>query len=171
VIIMRKFVLLAALALTSAFALTACNNESDEPKAAAPVVQAAATKPTSPTDSEGWKKYLIQIVRANMQGMTADRPYPYLIPAGDDDAANAARQRQLENVQGTVARGVLPGNLIAFGGPDSGKTADIILTAFKDAQPGAFKKVIVLFIGDAADKDRVAQVLAPTGAEFRFVAM
>jgi hypothetical protein len=168
---MRTFVLAAALALTGALALTACNKQADESAAPATVVQAQATKPTSTTDTDGWRKYLIQIVKGNMTGMTADRPYPYLVPAGDDDAAVAGRQRQLENVQGTVARGVLPGNLLAFGGPESAKTADMIVTAFKDSQAGSFKKVIVLFIGDAADKDRVGQVLAPTGAEYRFVQM
>ena len=43
--------------------------------------------------------------------------------------------------------------------------------AFKDAKPGSFKDVIILFIGDQADQQRVDDVLKPTGATVRFVAM
>jgi hypothetical protein len=170
VITMRKFVFVATFAIASALALSACNSGGDADKAAAPAV-AEVAKPTSTTDTKAWSQYLGQIVRKNMQGMTADRPYPYLVPAGDDDAGNDGRARQLDNVKGTVARGVLPGNMLVFGGPASGKTADLIIEAFKDAQPGSFKNVIVLFIGDQADQQRVQDALAPTGATYRFVAM
>jgi hypothetical protein len=70
-----------------------------------------------------------------------------------------------------VARGVLPGNLLAFGGPSSATTADLIVAAFKDAKPGSFKDVIILFIGDQADEQRVTDALKPTGATIRFVVM
>ena len=93
------------------------------------------------------------------------------VPAGDDDASKAGYQRQLENVQDTVARGVLPGNLLAFAGPDSSKTADLIVAAFQGAKPGSFKGVIVLFIGDKADEQRVETAVNPTGATVRFVQM
>ena len=46
-----------------------------------------------------------------------------------------------------------------------------LVTAFKDAKPGSFKDVIVLFIGDQADEQRVTDALKPTGATIRFVAM
>ena len=74
-------------------------------------------------------------------------------------------------MQDTVARGVLPGNMLVFAGPDSAKTADLIIAAFKDAKPGSFKDVIVLFIGDKGDQERVTTALQPTGATVRFVAM
>jgi hypothetical protein len=106
-----------------------------------------------------------------MQGMKADRPYPYLVPGGDSEEAVAGRGRQLSNVQDTVARGVLPGNMLVFAGPDSAKTADLVGEAFKDAKPGSFKDVIILFIGDQADQQRVDDVLKPTGATVRFVQM
>jgi hypothetical protein len=66
---------------------------------------------------------------------------------------------------------VLPGNLLAFGGPDSAKTADFVISAFGKAQPGTFKGVIVLFIGDEADHQRVEDAIKPSGATFRFVQM
>jgi hypothetical protein len=168
---MRKLTLIAtALALTGCLALTACNKSGDGQQQASQQTQ-QLTKPTDPTDTKAWGAYLGQIVQGNMQGMSAPQPYAYMVPAGDTDDAKDSRDRQLSNVQDTVDRGVLPGNLLAFGGPDSGKTADLLTTAFKDAKPGSFKGVIVLFIGDKADEQRVDDVLKPTNATIRFVQM
>jgi hypothetical protein len=170
VITMRKLVFVATLAIAGTFALSACNKQDDSDQQAQQQVQ-KVSKPASPTDSAAWGKYLSQILSSNMQGMTADRPYPYLVPGGDDDKSVAERGRQLDAVTDTVLRGVLPGNLLAFGGPESAKTADLIIAAFAKAQPGTFKGVIVLFIGDEADHQRVEDAIKPSGAEFRFVAM
>jgi hypothetical protein len=169
VIIMRKFVLAASVALSAALALSACSKSEDTDTAT--TQEAAVSKPSSATDTKAWSQYFGQIVRKNMQGMTAERPFPYFVPAGDDQAGQDGRARQLENVQGTVARGVTPGNMLVFGGPESAKTADLMVDAFKGANAGSFKKVIILFIGDAADQQRVTEALAPTGAEVRFVQM
>ncbi|MGA0586376.1 hypothetical protein ACO2Q2_04475 [Dyella sp. KRB-257] len=166
---MRKFVLAATLALAGTVMLSACNKQGDGQQTAQQTQK--ATKPTDPNDTKAWNAYLGQIVTANMQGMSADRPYAYLVPAGDDADSQAKYGRQLEAVQGVVARGVLPGNMLVFAGPNSAKTADFITAAFKDARPGSFKDVIVLFIGDEADKQRVMDVLTPTSANIRFVAM
>jgi hypothetical protein len=166
---MRKFAFAATFALASVLALSACNKQDDSQQGTEQ--QAKATKPSDPNDTKAWNAYLGQIVQQNMQGMTADRPYPYLVPAGDSDDAKAMYDRQLQNVQDTVARGVLPGNMLVFAGPQSSKTADFIIAAFQGAKPGSFKDVIILFIGDAADKDRVIAALQPTGAKLRFVAM
>lgn len=167
---MRKFLLAASVALTASLALSACNKSEDTDQAATQQ-EAAVSKPTDPKDTKAWSQYFGQIVRKNMQGMTADRPFPYFVPSGDDQDGQDGRQRQLENVQGTVARGVTPGNMLVFGGPESAKTADLIVEAFKSAQPGSFKNVIILFIGDQADQQRVTDALTPTGATVRFVAM
>lgn len=164
---MYKYALLAAIAITG---LAACSQQDES--AQQPTEQVAAVaKPSDPNDSKAWNTYLGQIVSKNMQGMTAERPYPYLVPAGDSDDANALRQRQLEQVQDTVARGVLPGNMLVFAGPDSAKTSEFVGDAFKDAKAGSFKDVIVLVIGDAGDKDKVTATLQPTGATIRYVNM
>jgi len=165
---MRKFLIAATFALAGSLALSACNKQEDNQQN---TQQAAAPKPTNPNDAQAWNAYLGQIVQNNMQGMTAERPYAYLVPAGDDDDSQAKYDRQLQNVQDVIARGVQPGNLLALAGPSSAKTADFVTTAFQGAKPGTFKDVIVLFIGDQADKDRVTTALQPTGATVRFVAM
>ncbi|HET6545271.1 MAG TPA: hypothetical protein VFG55_00830 [Rhodanobacteraceae bacterium] len=167
---MRKLIAITALAFTSAWALSACNQDQKdtaEVQTAAEVV----VMPTSATDKAAWKKYLVSVVTGNMQGMTSRTPYMYFVPGGEDDVAVTDRGNQLENVSNVVARGVVPGNMMAFGGPDSAKTADLILEAFKDVQAGAFKGVIILFIGAQTDADRVKQALVNSGAEFRFVEM
>jgi hypothetical protein len=46
-----------------------------------------------------------------------------------------------------------------------------VVDAFKNANPGSFKDVIVVFIGDKADEQKVADAMKPTGATFRFVEM
>ncbi len=86
---MRKFALIAAVALTASLALSACGKHEESPKAGQQASQ-QATKPTDPNDTKAWNAYLGQIVQNNMQGMKADRPYPYLVPAGDSEEAVAA---------------------------------------------------------------------------------
>ena len=68
-----------------------------------------------------------------------------------------------------VGRGILPGNMIAFGSPDSTRLADGIVEAFKVARPNSLKDVRVLFIGAAADEQRVREAVAPSSADFVFV--
>jgi predicted small secreted protein len=167
---MRKFALIAAVALTATLTLSACNKQQDDQQGAQQQVQ-QAPKPTDPNDAKAWNAYLGQIVQKNMQGMTANQPYAYLVKTPSDDEAKAQNDRQLTSVQETVARGVLPGNLLAFAGPDSTTTADLLIAAFKDARPGSFKDVIILFIGAPADQQRVTDALKSSGAAVRFVAM
>lgn len=168
---MRKIFPLIALVCAAAFALSACN-ESDQSKpqeAAAEQKPAVLPLPANPADKAAWKQYLVSVVTANMQGVKSTRPYMYFVPAGDDDGARADRANQLDNVKTTVARGVLPGNMMAFGGPDSALTAALVTEAFKDAQAGSFKDVVVLFIGTPADGEAVKQALAGSAADVRFV--
>jgi hypothetical protein len=59
--------------------------------------------------------------------------------------------------------------MMAFGGPDSKRTADLIVEAFKSAGDGTLKGVIVLFVGAPGDSDRVKDGMGKSGAEYRFV--
>ncbi len=175
----RAFLLAALAALT----LAACGQSDEDKQKAAEAAAAAAANapvplPAPGADDAAWQKYLVSVVTRNMQGVKSSHPFMYYVPAGDSQAAQDARKSQLDNVATTVARGVLPGNLLAFGGPDSKLTADLIVAAFAgtpDGDPGAqeasFKDVIVLFVGAAADEQRVKDALAKSGAELRFVEM
>ncbi|MDA3915261.1 hypothetical protein [Oleiagrimonas sp.] len=168
---MRKLVMISMLALASVFALSACGKKTNVGQQSHQA--AKLTRPTNTTNKSVWQPYLIQVLQSGdtMKGMTGDRPYVYYVAGGDSDSDTAERGRQLGNVTDTLERGVLPGNLMAFAGPSSSKTADLMVSAFKDIKPGSLDKVIVVFIGDQADEQRVADVVKPTGAIFRFKQM
>ncbi len=136
---------------------------------AAPAEQAAAAPvaPATTGDSE-WKAYLSQVVDNNM-GTITNTPYIYYLPAETDPEFEAKYGRQLDQAKGAVARGVTSGNLIAFGSPSSAKIADLAVAAFQGAEADSFKGVRILFIGQAADSDRVQAAVAPSGAEYVFV--
>ncbi|MFS6695663.1 hypothetical protein WHL94_14230, partial [Staphylococcus aureus] len=91
---------------------------------------AAVTRPTDVNDTKAWQAYLGPLVQKNLQGMAAQQPYIYYVTAGQSDDDKAQNTRQLQNVQDTVTRGVTPGNLLAFTGPVSATTADMIVAAF-----------------------------------------
>lgn len=168
---MRKNLSFAVLALAMGLALGACdqNKQSAQQQAVAEQKPAVVAMPTNATDKAAWKQYLVSVVTANMQGVKSNHPYMYFVPAGDDDAAKADRENQLDNVKTTVARGVLPGNMMAFGGPDSALTSQLIVDAFAAASPGSFKEVVILFVGAPGDFDAVKNAVAASGAEARFV--
>ena len=173
---MKNCIRILFIALTGVLVLTACG-PSDEEKAKAAAAAAEAERlrpvpmPTDATDKKAWQTYLGKVVMNNMQGVKTNQPYMYFVPAGDTQDAQDARKSQLDNVSGTVSRGVLPGNMLAFGGPDSKLTGDLAVEAFKSASDGSFKGVVVLFVGAAADQDRVKEAMAKSGAEYRFIEM
>lgn len=162
---------LMILALTTAIGLGGCGKKSADAEKPAAEVQETVTMPSDPADTPAWKKYLASIVMQNMQGVKTNRPYMYFIPAGDSEKAVSDRANQLENVRGVVSRGVLPGNMMAFGGPDPKITADFAVQSFENAGAGTFKDVVVLIVGNPADADRVKAALTPSGAEVRFSEM
>ena len=173
---MNQWLRVISFAAFAALTLSACGpSEEEKQKAAAEAAAAEARKPvpmpTNTADTAAWKNYLGRVVMNNMQGVKTNTPFMYFVPAGDSQEIQDQRKNQAENVATTVARGVLPGNMMAFGGPDSKATADLIIDAFKDAREGSFKGVVVLFVGAAADQDRVKETVAKSGAEFRFVEM
>jgi len=136
-------------------------------KAEAPVAAAPKTAPAG-NDDNAWKEYLQDVIRHNMDGVT-DRVSPYYLPEQGGDDYQGKFDRQLQGVQEAVQRGVLPGNMLAFGSPDSAKIADLVIAAFKDSGAGSMKGVIVLFIGKPADNDRVKVAVMPSGATYKFV--
>jgi hypothetical protein len=139
----------------------------------APVAEAALVAPTG-SDDMAWKEYLGKVVGQNQAGVT-DRIFPYYLPmnsttpTAEDQDGKTQYDRQLDNVTAVVQRTVLPGNMLAFGSPDSTKMADLIVTAFAEPQPDALKGSQVLFIGSTADSARVQAAVEAAGAKFIFV--
>lgn len=159
---------LAACAMT--LVLSACDKQE---QAAAPTeqVEEVVALPAATAAPAEWKKYLAAVVMKNMQGVKSNRPYMYFVPGGDTGKDIIDRSNQLDNVSIAVSRGVLPGNMLAFGGPDSAITANLIIDSFNEAGAGTFKDVTVLFVGAQADTDRVKEALTSSGATYRFAEM
>ena len=154
--------------LLSLTVLAGC--EKAEEAAPPPAVLAAPTG----NDDMAWKDYLGKVVGQNQAGVT-DRTFPYYLPAdsstigeGDQDG-KSQYDRQLENVTMVVQRTVLPGNMLAFGSPDSARMADLIVAAFANPDPNALKGSQVLFIGKPADQARVQAAVEAAGAKYIFV--
>lgn len=160
--------LLPIALLLSSLVLAGCQKEEEAPAAPAELVAPAST------DDGEWKAYLGQVVGRNQAGVT-DRTFPYYLPMNADQPAEGDQDgkttfdRQLENVATVVQRTVLPGNMLAFGSPDSAKMADLIVMAFTDADPKALEGSQVLFIGKAEDSERVKAAVEAAGAKYIFV--
>ena len=157
-----------AVALFLLGALAGCK-KGEETAAVAPVAQLSAPKGT---DDKEWQAYLNQEIGKHMKLVT-DRQYTYYLSMNSDtpDASDGSSMysRQVENVTAVVQRTVLPGNMLAFGSPDSAKMADLIVASFTGAAPDALKGSSVVFIGNAADGARVKPVVEASGANFVFV--
>lgn len=154
--------------LISALFLSGCKKEEPVEAAPAPLVAPAST------DDNEWKAYLGQVIGRNQEGVT-DRVFSYYLPVDSDVPAEGDQDgktmfdRQLENVTVVVQRTVLPGNMLAFGSPDSTKMADLIVMSFTDADPSALAGSQVLYIGNAADSERVKAAVEAAGAKYVFV--
>ena len=163
---------IALLLLATTLGLSACESADDHGESAKKPA-AATVAPVAPAnaDDKAWKLYLQQVVSQNMAGVT-DRVFPYYLPADNATVQGDGRtafDRQAENVTAVISRTVLPGNMLVFGSPDSPRMADLITSAFSGAKPDALKGSQVLFIGKAADSDRVKPLVEASGAKYIFV--
>jgi hypothetical protein len=148
--------LLVAFALLAA---TACQKPAPE----APKVPDLV----APTDgsADAWKKYFGERASRYLKSekKSGGHVYAYFLAQGADPA------ELLKTVQDTVDRGVLAGAVLAFGSPDSGAMADLLTKAFAQVHDKALAGVMVIFVGAAADKDRVQQAVAASGVEYVFL--
>lgn len=145
--------------------LVACKQDEGKGKQeAAPVVLEVPTT----TNDQDWKLYLAGVVKQNMQGVRSS-PFMYYLPSATVEDFEDQYNRQLDNVMGVVMRTVTPGNMLAFGSPESTRMADLVVESFKEAQAGSFKGVKVLLVGKREDEQRVREALAASEAEFIFL--
>lgn len=157
------FLLIGSLAVL----LAGCESKEEKAKAEKAAARAAAAEaamvvPTT-SDSLAWRTYLTEVVKRNMEGIK-NPPFMYFLPAPDTENFDDVFRRQADNVGGVIARGVLPGNMLAFGSPSSEKLADLVIDAFDFAQKESMNGVKVLFVGKPADFDRVRAAVEPSGA-------
>ena len=152
------------LAASLVLGFTACKKEEAAPAAEAQQALVAPAK----DDDAGWRKYLQAVAVQNMGNITNNPFLYYLVPESDPEF-NDKYGRQVEAATTTISRGVSPGNMLAFGSPDSTMMGDLVVKAFEGAKPDALKGSQVLFIGNAADNDRVKAAVEAAGAKYIFV--
>ena len=138
-------------------------------KEEAPVAAVKAPVPAPVNENrQAWLDYLSDVVTRNMGGIQ-NQPFVYMLPGETTADFQDQYDRLLEKAKGDVSRGVISGNMLAYGSPASAKMADLVIESFKDVPAGSMKGVKVLFIGKPADGDRVKAALAPTGVDYVFV--
>jgi hypothetical protein len=141
----------------------ACKKE-EAPKEAA---VAPLVAPTT-DDISAWRSYVSDAVTRNMGG-TSNQPYVYLLPGESSEDFEGSYERLAEKAETDVARGIIGGNMLAYASPASAKMADIVVASFKDVPADTMKGVRVLFIGDAADNERVKAAVSPAGVTYVFI--
>jgi hypothetical protein len=157
--ILNRFMLIACLALPFA----ACKKE-EAPKE---TVQAPMSAPTT-DDRQAWLNYLQDVVGRNMDGIQ-NQPFVYMVPSESLPDFADQYERLLEKARMDVARGIISGNLLAYGGHSSAKVGDLVVESFKTVEPNSMKGVKVLFIGKPADNERVKAAVTPAGVDYVFV--
>src|SRR3954470_7210287 len=95
-------------------------------KQEAPVATAAAPVPVPVNDNrQAWIDYLSDVVQRNMGGIQ-NQPYVYLLPGESTADFQDQYNRLLDKAQSDVGRGIIAGNMLAYGSPASDKMADLI---------------------------------------------
>jgi hypothetical protein len=141
----------------------ACKKQEAPQEAVKPPMSAPKTD-----DRTAWVDYLNDVVPRNLAGIP-NQPYVYFLPGESASDFQDQYDRLLEKAQSDVARGIISGNLLAYASPASAKMADLVITAFQGVPVNSMKGVRVLFIGHAADSERVKAALAPAGVDFVLV--
>jgi hypothetical protein len=157
--ILSRLMLAACLVLP----LAACNKDEGPTQA----VQAPMAAPAD-ENVDAWRAYVQDIVPRHMEGVT-NSPYVYFLPG--ESAPDFADQalRMGDKIKADVSRGIVSGNMLAYASPASAKMADMIIAAFQPVPPASMKGVKVLFIGQAADNERVKAAVEPAGVNYVFV--
>ncbi len=178
-----KSIIRALLIACLVLPVIACSKE-EEPQQ----VEVAPVAVPTTEDKTAWNAYLNDVAGRHMEGVN-NSPYVYLVPPAPAPAADAppvetttadgdptmstpvdgAYERLLEKSQQDVSRGITRGNLLIFAGLDSTRTADLVVASFAEVGAGTMNGVRVLFIGSAADSERVKAVVEPTGSEYVFI--
>ncbi len=165
-----RIVVAAALAV----ALGACQ-KSDDPAAAPTAAPAVVLATPADGNPEAWKAFLGQQLQPYIDRRFR-RPFVYFIPDVDPASPDATEQQrqydsQLEAVENTIGRGVQAGSMLAFGGPNSAKVGDVIVSAFAYAGPKSLKGVRVVVIARPEERARIEAAVLPAEPEFIWVDM
>jgi hypothetical protein len=150
--------------LVTALALSACHQSGASGSAGSGDVPA----PTA--NVSDWGKFLADKGKLNNEGVS-ERPYNYVIPAGDDAIAKARRESEVNSIAHGVGVLFKPGSMLIIGGPDAKTNTDFLKSLAKETKPGSMKGVVVLVVNDSSQKDADSDALKSSEATVRFAAM
>jgi len=151
-----------ALAACLVLPLAACKKEE------AVVAEKAPVPAPTTDDKAAWQAYLNDQIPRHMEGIT-NQPYVYRVPANENPEDPEEYNRLLDKAKLDVARGIVKGNILAYAGLDPTKTADLVVAAFEPVTENTMRGVRVVYIGDAANNERVRAAVEPAGVEYVFV--
>ena len=155
---MIRMLMIAALAMSFA----ACKKQE------APAVAGKAPVQVPVNDNrQAWVDYISDVVQRNM-GNIQNQPYVYLLPGESTADFEDQYTRLAGKAKDDLSRGIISGNMLAYGSPASAKMADLVIAAFKDVPAGSMKGVKVLFVGKAEDSERVKAAISPSGVDYVF---
>jgi hypothetical protein len=156
---MTRLLVIACLVLP----FTACKKQEAPEAAVKPAMSAPKTD-----DRQAWVDYLNDVVPRNLAGIP-NQPFVYFLPGESTSDFQDQYDRLLEKAQADVGRGIISGNMLAYASPASAKMADLVVAAFAGVPAASMKGVRVLFIGKAADSERVKAAVTPAGVDYVFV--
>lgn len=144
--------------------LVACGDSDEAP---VQVEQQPLAAPAGEDVAE-WREYLGAVVPRHMDGIQ-NQPYVYRIPGESEEDFEGLYARTQERATLDLSRGIIRGNLLAFGGPNSSRTADVIVEAFRGVPEGTMPGVRILFIGASEDDARVREAVSPAAVDYVFI--
>jgi outer membrane biogenesis lipoprotein LolB len=152
----NRFIPVVLLAF-AVLVLPACQQEAPQQ------AQNQLSVPTNPADSAAWRKYVQAVAKIYAPADKSARFYAIYTDYQQDPEKSA---RQIEQIRSQIAPGLAPGTLLMYASPDSALLADIIEKAYENPRADALKGTKVVFVGKAAEAERVKAAVSAWGAEF-----
>lgn len=153
--------------------VAACQQQTASPPATSSPAGQAIKEPAVPAasaDDNVWGEYLAAKAKIHAKGIE-QRPYSYIIPAGDTPAAQARRKDEAESLTQSIGHILIPGSLLILGGPDAQETNLFASQLPKDIKQGSMAGITILIVSDLSQKDALTKAFEPTGASLRFAPM
>lgn len=146
--------------------LAGCGHSHPDQTATAIPKSLSLEAPTDPNDVNAWRAFMTKTVLEVTHDKTI-HPYSFVVPPGDAPDAMTRRQSEAMTIHRMLGHTAVPDNMIALTGPDSGKVAEVVATAFKGVPARTTQGLIVLFIGKTAAAPSVKDAVSAAGAQLQ----
>jgi hypothetical protein len=114
------------------------------------------------------KELISDLVLKHAGAVDPNSIFIYYLPDTDFDHFVEHYNKLSAKVKSDVSRGILPGNVLAYGSPASGQMANMVVDAYVGVPPGSMKGVRVIYVGLPNENARVSAAIAGSGADYVF---